>query len=172
MLKNARLAVSLIEKIKKSINWWVIGQNNVINASMSSWNTTVFGTNYPSTWPNVNTQPHTKPMRYTFDLDNELALTEFSTKATVCRSSLPQGHPHRSSDFTGTQQTTREPIGHAGNQLAKPRPRPKVCSMHHNCPQQPRASRLSNQPFTRPQVEANSKRMPQRGERCRDTSAI
>jgi hypothetical protein len=57
-----------------------------------------------------------------------LAPTESST-ITGCPSSLL----YRSSDFTVTWQCTREPIGHVGDRLPKPQPRPKLCSTHNCC---------------------------------------
>jgi hypothetical protein len=62
-----------------------------------------------------------------------LAPTESSSTSPVAGHRCRRGTLHRSSDSTAPQRSTRRPVGHAGNRLSKPKPRPKLCLTPHRC---------------------------------------
>jgi hypothetical protein len=89
------------------------------------------------TWSNTNNRPHT-PKSSDFDdkprKGNMLGLCWPSPpRSPVAWHRCRRNTLYPSSDSTTTWQCTRGPIGHVGDRLPKPQPRPKHCSTHHRC---------------------------------------
>jgi hypothetical protein len=147
---------------------------------MSSWNTTTLDitTDRPGHIPIVGHTRHRRQLR----LDDELRKKNMLGLPPTESSAIHQfpgivaiGTLHRSSDFTASQQSTKELIGHVRDRLTKSKPRPKLYSPHHcyqtirSAPgQQPRPQALLH----RSPSKVNSETMPLRRRNTQNNTFI